>query len=98
MFILPLFTILFSRMWRLWRSKKLSQINSLRSLLRHLDSHDHRDEAQSILHPVVAFDDEVYAGDDDDGIGGLVKEDSDSKLGLRETAKLSFQFCLLWVN
>lgn len=98
-FILPLFTIFFSRLWALWRSKKLRQIDSFRSLLRHLDSRDDRTEEQSIRH-AAGFDEEVYGDDGAESSRYLrsVRDDSNSKLGLRATAKLSFQFCLLWVR
>ncbi|KAE8146830.1 hypothetical protein BDV25DRAFT_161679 [Aspergillus avenaceus] len=91
LFVLPLFSILAGRVWRLWRSGKLSQVHSFQSLLRHIDSHDpdadnhHSDEAgdpetwnTASLEPVAK------------------EQESSSKLGLRATAKLSLQFCMLW--
>lgn len=67
------------------------------SLLRHLDSHDPKKvEEESMLQPAT-FDDE-------DEPVNLVEAYSSSseheqpKLGLRATAKLSFEFCLLWVR
>jgi solute carrier family 35 protein F5 len=90
MFIMPLFFILGRRTWALWRQGKLSQVTSLRSLLRHLDSHDPKAEEESMLHH------------DSDEEGGRFRRPSqggpDQKLGLKATAKLSVQFCLLWVS
>ncbi|PYI15576.1 hypothetical protein BO99DRAFT_425424 [Aspergillus violaceofuscus CBS 115571] len=82
-FILPLFSIITSRVFRLWRAGKLYRIRSVQSLLQHLDAHDGHREGQRIL-----------------GREGGSPEgwDSSSRLGLKETAKLSFQFCLLWAN
>lgn len=100
LFVLPLFTILFSRTFGLWRMNKLSQVTSFRSLLRHLDSeHSKAEEQQSILR----------AGSFDSGLHGTHSnevdriypqsrvEDANGNLGLRATAKLSLEFCLLWV-
>ncbi|KAJ5101790.1 hypothetical protein NUU61_004012 [Penicillium alfredii] len=83
-FILPLFTILGRRIWSLWRADKLSQITSFRSFLRHLDSHDSCAEEHQHMLPRESFD---------EARGGV---DPSAKLGLRATAKLSFEFCLLW--
>ncbi|EHA18898.1 hypothetical protein ASPNIDRAFT_124139 [Aspergillus niger ATCC 1015] len=76
-FILPLFTILFRRLVKLWRAGKLYRIRSFKSLLEHLDSHDTNVEARGILSHDAS---------------------QQSKLGLKATAKLSFEFCLLWAN
>jgi solute carrier family 35 protein F5 len=100
LFILPLFTILFSRLWRLWRSRRLSQISSLQSLLRHLDSHDPKaDEEEEILR-AAAVEDEFHGEDRLVGARYVraVEKDPNAKLGLKATAKLSFEFCLLWVR
>lgn len=100
-FILPLFTILFSRLWGLWRAGKLSQIKSFRSLLNHLDSPDPKAEERRILE-----DAQVYNGEDtEDELDGddssyrrlRASNSESSRLGLRATAKLSFEFCMLWV-
>ncbi|PLB47314.1 hypothetical protein P170DRAFT_439003 [Aspergillus steynii IBT 23096] len=100
LFILPLFTILLRRVWNLWRSGKTSRINSFRSLLRHLDSHDPDAETQSILHHDTGRDSEDALSDPEAwNAARLVPEgkyQEDSKLGLRATAKLSFEFCMLW--
>ncbi|KAJ6081253.1 hypothetical protein N7499_006127 [Penicillium canescens] len=88
MFMIPLFTILIRRTWGLWRQGKLSQITSLKSLLRHLDSHDPKAEEESILH-----------GDSDEEGARFRRPSQDAsnaKLGLKATAKLSVQFCMLW--
>ncbi|KAJ5152337.1 hypothetical protein N7492_010632, partial [Penicillium capsulatum] len=99
LFTLPLFVILISRTWVLWRTNRLSRVSSFRSLLRHLDSSDPKAEEQrGILHAgsFDAFDDEGRANDAIENLPDLSKED-DGKLGLRATATLSIQFCLLWV-
>ncbi|KAJ5312499.1 hypothetical protein N7508_003329 [Penicillium antarcticum] len=90
MFMLPLFTILIRRTWGLWRQGRLSQITSFKSLLRHLDSHDPKAEEESILR-----------GDSDEEGARLRRpshDASNAKLGLKATAKLSVQFCMLWAN
>lgn len=112
LFILPLFTILLTRLWRLWRIGKLAQITSLRSLLNHLDSSDPKLEEQRILEDEHALvnereressegEDEGYSEEPNSrrGVGlgpGSYKESS--RLGLKATARLSFEFCLLWVG
>ncbi|KAE8372654.1 hypothetical protein BDV26DRAFT_273760 [Aspergillus bertholletiae] len=92
LFILPLFTIISGRIWRLWRSGRLSQIDSFQSLLRHIDSHDPDAEITGRDSAYERGDPEIWnaATLDSDG-----KEES-AKLGLRATAKLSLQFCMLW--
>lgn len=98
LFTLPLFSTLISRTWGLWRSKKLSQVHSFRSWLQHLDSDDPKHEEQSILRS-GSFDEDTAREHE---IGGLQYsrskvDDGSAKLGLRATAKLSLEFCLLWV-
>lgn len=88
MFIMPLFFILGRRTWALWRHRKLSQITSFRSLLRHLDSHDPKAEEESMLHH----------DSDEEGGRSRSSQNAGQKLGLKATAKLSVQFCLLWVS
>jgi solute carrier family 35 protein F5 len=90
--MLPLSFIIFGRIWRLWRSGKLSQIHSFQSLLRHIDSHDPDAEIPGRDNTV---DPEVWNTATLDSAG---KEDESHKLGLRATAKLSLQFCMLWVS
>jgi solute carrier family 35 protein F5 len=90
MFMMPLLFIVARRTWGLWRNGKLSQITSLRSFLNHLDSHDPKAEEESMLR----------SGSDEGG-GPFSRERQDAtdgKLGLKATAKLSIQFCLLWVS
>ncbi|KAF7158404.1 hypothetical protein CNMCM5623_003407 [Aspergillus felis] len=86
LFIIPLFSIILGRLFKLWRQGRLSQIDSIQSLLLHLDSHNSKPEAPEVLHPSSA--DRQQCENEVDG---------SIKLGLRATAKLSFQFCLLWV-
>lgn len=105
LFTLPLFSIIIGRIWRLWRSNKFARIDSLSSLLRHIDSHDPKAveiEEQSISRTTTfSREDELDDSFRDQDASGLVEEQYEhdhghSKLGLRATAKLSFQFCLLW--
>ncbi|PYI27042.1 hypothetical protein BP00DRAFT_498323 [Aspergillus indologenus CBS 114.80] len=86
-FILPLVSILASRVFRLWRAGKLYRIRSVQSLLQHLDAHDGHREGQRILG---------REGGSPGGGGRAGEEGASSRLGLKETAKLSLQFCLLW--
>ncbi|CAG8196520.1 unnamed protein product [Penicillium nalgiovense] len=87
MFMMPLLFIVARRTWGLWRNGKLTRITSLRSFLNHLDSHDPKAEEESMLR----------SGSDEEG--GRERQDATSgKLGLKATAKLSIQFCLLWAN
>ncbi|KAH1345081.1 hypothetical protein KXV68_003989 [Aspergillus fumigatus] len=87
LFIIPLFSIILGRLFKLWRQGRLSQIDSIQSLLLHLDSHDSKREALDVPHP-SSFADRQQSENEVDSYG---------KLGLRATARLSFQFCLLWV-
>ncbi|CAG7998810.1 unnamed protein product [Penicillium olsonii] len=88
MFMMPLFIILGRRTWALWRLRKLSQVTSIGSFLRLVDSPDPRAEEQRMLH------------DDSDEENWRPRRSSQDaagqKLGLKATAKLSVQFCLLW--
>lgn len=91
MFMMPLLIIVARRTWGLWHLGKLSQITSVKSFLNHLDSHDPKDEEESMLR----------SGSDEEDGGRLSRERQDApsgKLGLKATAKLSIQFCLLWVS
>lgn len=106
--ILPLLGILFARVFKLWRLNKLSQITSLKSLLEHLDSGDPlqaEEQDQAILYHRAAtadgedsVEDDVRATDFGTQREVLVEQYESEKLGLRETAKLSLQFCILWVS
>ncbi|GKZ20078.1 hypothetical protein AbraCBS73388_005255 [Aspergillus brasiliensis] len=102
LFILPLFTILFSRLLKLWRAGKLYRIRSFTSLLEHLDSHDTNAEAQGILGH-GAGGGGWRSGDEDPETWATTRSNATSggqppKLGLKATAKLSFEFCLLWFS
>ena len=46
----------------------------------------------------VSVDESARASGEFDPAFGSKKEDEETKLGLKATAKLSFQFCLLWVR
>lgn len=98
-FILPLLGILLCRAWKLWRANKLFQVTSWKSLLQHLDSDNPQAGEQEILYNEI-IDNEEGVGDDDTRAsqGLAAKHPESSKLGLRGTAKLSLQFCILWVN
>ena len=93
--MLPLFTIILGRVWRLWRSGKLSQIHSFQSFLRHIDSHDPDVETTRQDNAYEPADPETWNTATLDSGG---KEEESVKLGLRATAKLSLQFCMLWVR
>lgn len=91
MFMMPLLLIVARRTWGLWRLGKLYQITSVKSFLNHLDSHDPKGEEESMLP----------SGPDEEDGGRFSRERQDApsgKLGLKATAKLSIQFCLLWVS
>ncbi|GKZ59562.1 hypothetical protein BDQ94DRAFT_169134 [Aspergillus welwitschiae] len=101
-FILPLFTILFRRLLKLWRAGKLYRIRSFKSLLEHLDSHDTNVEARGILSH-DASGEHWRSEDEDPETWAAARFDAasrgqQSKLGLKATAKLSFEFCLLWFS
>lgn len=98
LFVLPLFTILFSRTWTLWRTNSLSQIHSIRSLLRHLDSDDPKAQEQQGSLRAGLLDDESQGNEIDGVFAGAGVEDPHAKLGLKATARLSLEFCLLWVG
>ncbi|KAL4785567.1 hypothetical protein BJX76DRAFT_355959 [Aspergillus varians] len=97
-FILPLFTIVSTRLWGLFRAGKLYQVQSFENLLQQLDSHYSDAESERILGHGTA------SGSESDGPGAwnasrvddTGKKHDDQKLGLKATAKLSFHFCLLW--
>ncbi|PWY84954.1 hypothetical protein BO70DRAFT_428540 [Aspergillus heteromorphus CBS 117.55] len=91
LFSLPLFTIISSRLFKLWRVGKLHRIRSFQSLLEHLDSYATHAEARGILSH-----EERWRSDQDPETWATSPRTS--KLGLRATAKLSFEFCLLWFS
>lgn len=87
---MPLFVILGRRTLTLWRQGRLSQVTSLKGLLRHLDSYDPKAEEESMLN---------HDSDMEGARPRRISQDlSGRKLGLKATAKLSVQFCLLWVS
>ncbi|BCR88669.1 uncharacterized protein ACHE_41233S [Aspergillus chevalieri] len=105
-FVLPLLAILLARVFKLWRLKKLSQVTSLKSLLQHLDLGDPlqaEEQEQAILYHRAAtadgedgVEDDVRATDLGTQREVVVKQNESGKLGLKGTAKLSLQFCILW--
>lgn len=68
-------------------------------MLQHLDSDNPQAGEQEILYNEI-IDNEEGVGDDDTRAsqGLATKHPGSSKLGLRGTAKLSLQFCILWVS
>ncbi|KKK23581.1 hypothetical protein ARAM_001327 [Aspergillus rambellii] len=92
-FTLPLFTILSSRVWRLFRAGKLYHIQSFGHLFQRLDTHDWDAETQHILSRDESRDPEAWNATE---VDAAAKEHGPQKLGLKATAKLSFEFCLLW--
>ncbi|KAJ5678001.1 uncharacterized protein N7477_003634 [Penicillium maclennaniae] len=93
LFTMPLVTILISRTWSLWRTNRISRVDSLRSLLHHLDSDDPKHSEERDYLRNGSLEDYESGGDERD----LGPQAGEGKLGLKATAKLSFQFCLLWV-
>ncbi|KAL4802256.1 hypothetical protein BDV18DRAFT_147140 [Aspergillus unguis] len=97
-FILPLCTIFARRLWGLFRAGKLYQVQSFGNLVQLLDSRYSNAESERIL----GYDTPPNVESDENGpwnaprTDGAAKAHSNEKLGLRETAKLSFHFCLLW--
>lgn len=66
-------------------------------MLGYLDSSDPEAEEQAILYHEVLNREE--GNEDDIRPSGLpAQQDEPSKLGLKSTAKLSLQFCILWVS
>lgn len=73
-------------------------------MLGELDWHDTKEEEHGFYHAVD--DDERLEGEgsdarrwslpDPDAVPG--SREQNGKLGLRATARLSFEFCLLWVS
>ncbi|KAL4975388.1 hypothetical protein BDW66DRAFT_137594 [Aspergillus desertorum] len=103
-FILPLFTIVSSRLWGLFRAGKLYQVQSLGNLLQRFDSHYSSAESERILGHDHGTGPGGEHGHGHDGSGAwsasrrgsAAKGHGNEKLGLKKTAKLSFHFCLLW--
>jgi solute carrier family 35 protein F5 len=105
-FIIPLIPTIAKRFYRLQRAGKLSQITSIRSLLSELDAPKKHQEED----PFLKADEE----ESNDGLGQhspaeqlldsqpagveATLDESSEKLGLKATAKLSLEFCMLWVS
>ncbi|KAJ5654004.1 hypothetical protein N7490_001007 [Penicillium lividum] len=97
LFTMPLFGVLLSRTFGLWRTNKLGQVDSFWSWLRYMDSAETETADEARVLRRVSIDDEARGSGDYDGARYLPKgQGEDEKLGLKATAKLSFQFCLLW--
>lgn len=100
-FILPLLVILVARVWKLWRLNRLSQITSWKSFLEQLDSTDPDSDEQAVLYQQVAnedAEDDVQASGAAGSGESAMKAYGSPRLGLRGTATLSLQFCILWVR
>ncbi|KAL4904857.1 hypothetical protein BDW74DRAFT_153642 [Aspergillus multicolor] len=102
-FVLPLFTIVSSRLWGLFRAGKLYQVQSFENLLQQFDSQYSDTESERILGRENDAFPGAEHGQGHDGSGAwntprasATKVHGNEKLGLKETAKLSFHFCLLW--
>jgi solute carrier family 35 protein F5 len=66
--------------------------------LRHLDSEDPTHEEQSMLRSESLDDDAERDHETERSLYSRSKRyDENARLGLRATAKLSLEFCLLWV-
>ncbi|KAJ5107054.1 hypothetical protein N7456_003729 [Penicillium angulare] len=96
LFTAPLFGVLLSRTFILWRSKKLSHIDSLSSWLKAMDSPDKGTGEESRALRRVSVDESARTSGEFDPAHYGSKVEEDEKLGLKATARLSFQFCLLW--
>ncbi|KAL1999992.1 hypothetical protein VTN02DRAFT_3707 [Thermoascus thermophilus] len=108
LFILPLIPIIATRLWRVWRSGKLAHVTSWMTLLTYIDSsHDSKADAQGAYRAAPIGDEEDIVVEEGEGAEasrlGLLESDihgggssGAGKLGLKATARLSFQFCMLW--
>ncbi|KAJ5279445.1 hypothetical protein N7478_004817 [Penicillium angulare] len=96
LFTAPLFGVLLSRTFILWRSNKLSHVDSFSSWLKAMDSPDKVTGEESRALRRVSVDESARTSGEFDPAHYGSKEDENEKLGLKATAKLSFQFCLLW--
>ncbi|GAD98943.1 conserved hypothetical protein [Paecilomyces variotii No. 5] len=104
LFILPLIPIIAKRFWKLWRTGRISHVKSIRSLLGELDWHDSKEEEEEHGFYHAVDDEERLEGDDMDARRWSLRDpdfmpvprERSGKLGLRATARLSFEFCLLW--
>lgn len=110
LFILPLIPIIATRLWRVWRTGKLAHVTSWQTLLTYIDSsHGSKADAQGAYRAAPIDDEEDIVVEEGEGAEasrlGLLESDvhggelsSAGKLGLKATARLSFQFCMLWVS
>ncbi|OJD11074.1 hypothetical protein ACJ73_09618 [Blastomyces percursus] len=110
-FIVPLLSILGNRLFRIWRAGKLSKHTTFRALLEQLDSHEAAHEYHPFpaadddvdvprnfgrgnrYQRVRHADDDGPGEDDDDKMDALPE-----RLGFKATAKLSLEFCLVWIT
>ena len=105
-FIIPLIPTIVKRFYRLQRAGKLSQITSLHSLFTELDApRKHQEEDPFLKADEEESNDEFQQHSpaerllDSQATGPETSEDESSeKLGLKATAKLSLEFCMLWVS
>ncbi|KAN0080484.1 hypothetical protein V8E54_003688 [Elaphomyces granulatus] len=96
-FMLSLIPMLARRLYRLWRTGRLRQVTSLRALMRDLDSHRSRED--NLPNAEIMEDDEAIGSDFSRQqllYSRSTTVEKPQKLGLTSTAKLSFQFCMLW--
>ncbi|KAK2766988.1 hypothetical protein FQN54_006305 [Arachnomyces sp. PD_36] len=95
-FVIPLVPAIAKRFYKLHRAGKLSQITSIRTLWRELDAPGRNEEEDGILKP----DEEEESNDGyhqhHDGGAETSQDQSEEKLGLKATARLSLEFCMLW--
>lgn len=83
------------RIHRLWKTGKLRDIRSFQALIREFERPKSGEETQPILHP-----------DQDEGLPQETRntgaqeqhEITRTKLGFKETANLSLEFCIIWVS
>jgi solute carrier family 35, member F5 len=88
--------IIAKRLYRLWRTGRLARVTSFQALLSSLDSHD--SIRSSLLYTTAPADGDSNEHRQSNArkTSGSLSGDVTGKLGLRATAKLSFQFCMLW--
>ncbi|OKL56259.1 hypothetical protein UA08_08499 [Talaromyces atroroseus] len=111
-FVVFLLYVIAQRVFRMWRRGKLSQVKSVRSFFVYLDLHGMKEPPSyaretSSLNDEDAEEDGDYEEAnlqqrrrllDSYGNDSELTEAASSaeKLGLRETARLAAQFCMLW--
>lgn len=94
-FISPLIPIGLRKAYQSWKAGKLSQITSVQALIDRL-----RDEE---TRPFLRVDGDAQAEDEHDNehqqlLTGDSSTPVDGDIGFRATARLSLQFCFLWVS